>query len=723
MTQTAPALDIAAAAAAWRAANCSVVPTRLDGTKAPMGAWKRYTQELPTEQDVAAWYAQGHPGIGLVCGSVSGGLEMLELEGRAIEGGQLQQLVDLVAAAGLTDVWQRLTTGYAEWTPSGGLHLLYRVTGTPVPGNTKLASRPARDEELVDDERQKRAERPDLVFWRTLAETRGEGGYVVVAPSHGPVHETGQAWTLIAGRAGTLPTITGEEREELHRLVRMLDEQVVAAISPPATDTPRGPFVSPATPAPPDGHLSPGDDFEQRVGWDHELLLGGAGWTRLHQRAGTTYALWRRPGKRIGGSATTGADPARDRLWVFSTSTAFQANTPYTKFGAYAVLHHGGDHKAAYRELQRLGYGTQPAPTFATGPNAIPTTPTQPAPIPDPTALAIPAPAAPTGFSATLLRRSQLRTLPPVQPLIHNVLSRRVSAVLVGATGIGKTFVALAWAACIATGQPWLGNPVERHRGLYVVGEGASGLDARVTAWEQTTGVPVDDEDLVFSIKPDSLANPHTWAEMRAQALDLRCTYITLDTFSSLAPDADETKDAATITRRLSDLAAGIDGTALLIHHPGWGDAGRTRGGYQLEANVDEVIVLAGEKDSDLIEMTRKKVKEGKAGDVQWMRRKPAFDSVVIESATAKDAEAPTVDRILDLLVSTPNAKYTVPQLCDELDIKTRSTAHRAIEKLVAQGLATAYGAGARKSYAASRHAISTTQAGPFTAPQPSRSG
>ncbi|MGI5178654.1 AAA family ATPase [Dactylosporangium sp. CA-152071] len=706
-----PETAVADAATAWRAAGVSVVPTRLDGSKAPMGTWKKYITDLPTEQDVAAWFGQGHPGLGLVCGQVSGGLEMLELEGRAVAGGQLDRLIEMVTAAGLDEVWTRLTrTGYVEWTPSGGMHLLYRLADAPVPGNQKLARRPAADDELTTDEQSVRADRPDVVFWRVLAETRGEGGYVVVAPSHGPVHPSGEAWTIVAGQPGTVPTISGDEREQLFRLVRLLDEHPTPP--DPVAATVPGPFAAPARPTGPDGHLSPGDALEA-VDWGDQLLLGGAGWHRVAGQPGS-YSTWRRPGKNLGISATTGTDPARDRLYVFSSSTPFETETPYTKFGAYAQLHHDGDHKAAAQQLQRLGYGTPPAAaasTFATGPFAAPGALTPPPGLTTPTTAD---PATPTGFKTTLIRRSQLRHLPRVAPLIHSALSLRVSAVLVGATGLGKTFVALSWACSIATGTPWLGNPVEQLKTLYVVGEGASGLDARVTAWEENCGARVDDDDLVFSVKPDSLSNPHTWQDMREQALDLGCRFVILDTFSSLAPDADETKDAATITRRLSDLQAGIDGTALLIHHPGWGDSGRTRGGYQLEANVDEVIVLSGEKDSDLLEMTRKKVKEGAAGETQWLRRKEAFDSVIIEAANAKDADEPVSDRIYDLLQRTPNARFSVPQLVTELEIKHRSTALRAVEKLVAQGLATAQGSDGRKTYGLSQHA---RQAGPFTAP------
>lgn len=64
--------------------------------------------------------------------------------------------------------------------------------------------------------------------------------------------------------------------------------------------------------------------------------------------------------------------------------------------------------------------------------------------------------------------------------------------------------------------------------------------------------------------------------------------------------------------RWLSDLSNAIDGTAILVHHPGWSDSGRTRGDYQFEANADEVLVFAGVAEgSHLLSLTRKKVKAG----------------------------------------------------------------------------------------------------------------
>jgi hypothetical protein len=312
------------AALAWHDAGATVVPTRVDGTKAPAANWKRYTTQRPTRDQVEAWYAGGHPGLGLVCGAVSGGLEMLEFEGRAVDADLLKQCAELLHEAGLSDLWSRLIGGYTEATPSEGLHILYRISGGPVPGNTKLARNPAGE---------------------VLVETRGEGGYVVVAPSHGPVHPSGNKWEVVHGTPTTVPTLTLDERNELHQVIRLLDQ------APPPADQP----TTPAPVARTDGALSPGDDYEQRTTWAD--ILAPHGWTVVRRVAGRTF--WRRPGKTLGSSATSGgAADGRDRLYVFTSSTLFEQEKPYTKFGAYALLEHGGDHSAAARELRRAGYGS-----------------------------------------------------------------------------------------------------------------------------------------------------------------------------------------------------------------------------------------------------------------------------------------------------------------------------------------------------------------------------
>ena len=348
-------MSIADAAQAWRRSGVSVFPILKSGQKKPAVQWKPYQAQAPTLDQVDAWWGNGQEyGLALVCGAVSGQLEMLELEGR-VAGDKLAmaRIETALDAAGIRDIWDHLNDGYLEVSPYGGVHLLYRISDHPVPGNTKLASRPALPEELTEQERSLLAINPAKVFLRVLAETRGEGGYVITAPTSGLCHPSGEPWRLIVGEYGALPTITWAQRELLHKV---LHETLDCSPAPEAATIATSPGL--ATVRGSGASVTPGDDFEARTDWA-EILVG---WTLESTRGRERY--WTRPGKdpRDGISATTGRDPGRDRLYVFSTSTEFKPETSYTKFGAFALLNFGGDHHAAAQELVRLGFGKRRDP-------------------------------------------------------------------------------------------------------------------------------------------------------------------------------------------------------------------------------------------------------------------------------------------------------------------------------------------------------------------------
>jgi hypothetical protein len=316
--------------------GCCVIPAAVTGTKQPWPdgpSWDRYKSERPPREQLAGWFGEGrYDGFGLVCGAISGGLEMLEFEGRAIHEEQLAAYQNALDDHGLMGLWKRIVNGYMEATPSGGMHVLYRVRGTALP-NTKLARRPATDAEL--------AQKPgDKV--RVLMETRGEGGFTVVAPSGGRTHETGRSWQLGAGGPASIAVIEDEERNALYAVASLLSRE------PPRFQQPGG-----------QGGGRPGDDYAARKTW--EQILTPHGW-KLVSSSGNGAHSWRRPGKEQGISATTRDDGG---LYVFSTSTEFDAEVPYSKFGAYAVLEHGGDHSAAAAQLYRDGYGEQKHPITA----------------------------------------------------------------------------------------------------------------------------------------------------------------------------------------------------------------------------------------------------------------------------------------------------------------------------------------------------------------------
>ncbi len=85
---------------------------------------------------------------------------------------------------------------------------------------------------------------------------------------------------------------------------------------------------------------------------------------------------------------------------------------------------------------------------------------------------------------AQLLNTEELLRLPPQRWLVHKQIVEKDQALIYGAPGSGKSFVALDIALCVSTGKPWLGRfPVQQGHVVYVVGEGAAGMQKRVAAW------------------------------------------------------------------------------------------------------------------------------------------------------------------------------------------------------------------------------------------------
>lgn len=271
-----------------------------------------------------AWYVKARKaGLGLITGAVSHGLECTEFDDRAAYVAYKEAAI----SAGLGELVERIEAGYSEESPSGGIHWFYFCE--MVDGNTKLARRPKTDEEKQHPK--------DNV--KALIETRGEGGYVIVAPSGGRVHPSGKSYVALAGTLATITTLTPTERIELHRLARTLDEL------PPPVELPQERRRE-------EQQGRPGDDFNRRADWTG--ILTPHGWARVFARGPVTY--WRRPGKKQGISASTN-HAGSGLFYVFSSSTGFEPERGYSPFAVYSMLEHGGNFADSAKRLAADGYG------------------------------------------------------------------------------------------------------------------------------------------------------------------------------------------------------------------------------------------------------------------------------------------------------------------------------------------------------------------------------
>lgn len=306
------------------AAGISVLPIPANGSKYPGDYWKEFQQRRLEERELARWPKDA--GICIICGQISGNLETLDFDDRET----YQAFKDAAEMVGLGPIIERLEAGYLEYSPNG-VHTLWHCE--EISGNQKLARRPTPDGKSK---------------FKVLIETRGKGGLIVVAPSSGGVHPSGLPYVLVKGSVETIATLTPQERQDVLDLTRCFDEveKEEPAQAKPATEESAG--------------LKPGEDFNRRADWAN--ILEPHGWDAVHTYGGKTY--WRRPGKSEGVSATTGHDNT-DYLYVFSTSTEFEAERGYNKFSAYTLLNHQGDFKAAAKDLAAKGYGEREKRTNA----------------------------------------------------------------------------------------------------------------------------------------------------------------------------------------------------------------------------------------------------------------------------------------------------------------------------------------------------------------------
>ncbi len=290
-------------AVSYRKAGLAALPAAKAKKRPSIGGWKTWSKRLPTEMEIAAWFANNQDGICIVAGAVSGNLECIDFDAH----GELYPAWKEKVAP---EVFARLVV---ERTPSGGLHVLYRCE-EPVEGNRKLAQGMREGKKT------------------TLVETRGEGGLFLCAPTEG--------YVLLQGDYASLPVLSGEAREALLSAAVAMNECVDELRPTEGTQAQDSAFL-----------VKPGDDWCARG--DIRPVLMAHGWKYLGVKPDGNE-LWQRPGKSGDGNSATFNGQI---LCVFSTNAAPFEAKGYNKFQVYALLEHGGDFTAAAKALLDKGFG------------------------------------------------------------------------------------------------------------------------------------------------------------------------------------------------------------------------------------------------------------------------------------------------------------------------------------------------------------------------------
>lgn len=197
---------------------------------------------------------------------------------------------------------------------------------------------------------------------------------------------------------------------------------------------------------------------------------------------------------------------------------------------------------------------------------------------------------------AFLTSPAELKQIARTRPaeLIEDFVPSGGVMVLAGAPGLGKSFVALSWAAAIAEGSEWCGHAVRQAPVVYVLGEGWGGFGDRIAAWEKDNARPMSDALHFVNGVPlgVDLKDPDAVAELIAQVEPVRPGLIIVDTFSMLARVGNENDNAevAQVMANVNGIVAATGATVMLVHHV-TKTTGSVRGAGAFVGNADTVVV------------------------------------------------------------------------------------------------------------------------------------
>jgi hypothetical protein len=251
-----------------------------------------------------------YPYLGMACGPESGNIEVIDIDTKHDDSGTLFSDYTNIIAEGDSTILLNLTM---QETVSGGFHLIYKCDEPG--GAVKLAN--------TEDN-------------QSLIESKGLGGYIVIAPSSG--------YILLNNSFDNIPSISMEKRNYLFTCARLLDRQNKIIEEPKELRLARSEYS---------GGISPFDAFMDKG--DAEVLLETHGWEFAFKSGKNLFY------KRIGSENKYGATYHIDKkvFYIFSSSTNFDPNKGYSLVQVYCKLVHNDDWSACAKDLLKQGYGTR----------------------------------------------------------------------------------------------------------------------------------------------------------------------------------------------------------------------------------------------------------------------------------------------------------------------------------------------------------------------------
>lgn len=276
----------------------------------------------------------------------------------------------------------------------------------------------------------------------------------------------------------------------------------------------------------------------------------------------------------------------------------------------------------------------------------------------------------------------------PLNWLIEGYLLQDTLALLFGDPAVGKSLLALDWAASVATGRPWCGRRVSQGSVIYIAGEGHAGITRRLKAWALDRGFESEltSASMLISERGAALLDNGNLDDVIAAIDNERqnqpIRLIVIDTLHRNMGGGDENsaKDIGAFIKALDALRTRYGAAVLVVHHSGHANTDRARGSSALRAAVDTEYQLTS-TDNERV-LTGTKMKDSmepetvgftlKTVQLPWRSEEGECETSVVLDPTGKipaprKARAPeSVRTAFKSLIKAINAHGTTPPWAPE---------------------------------------------------------
>lgn len=261
-----------------------------------------------------------------------------------------------------------------------------------------------------------------------------------------------------------------------------------------------------------------------------------------------------------------------------------------------------------------------------------------------------------------------------------------------------KSFLAVDWFLCVATGRPWHGFEVQQGPCVYIAGEGNRGLRRRFRAWCIHHGVEFESLPIAVSQWPMQALDPANIAQWSGHLAEVEAHYgaparfVVVDTLATNFGPGDENAPTD-MARFLAMLAIHIKRdagtTILVVHHSGKDATKGARGGSSIEGNAEAVFTLERTSADDTVELSCKHIKDGERPPPLLLKARS------VELGVNDRHGDPMTSLVLDLelterercVLNNVQAGKSQRYIANLLGLKSATPVNRIARRLQAMGL------------------------------------